>query len=103
MTYIIKTQCKEAVSQSGKVMTQEGESVWIIEEPEGWVPATSTSVEFNKGCIPKDVLTFDTYKAAELFIKRWKGHPWYYIPNGTYEILKVEANLITVQNGWKIK
>jgi hypothetical protein len=102
MNYIIKTQCKEATSQSGKVMTQEGKLVWVIEEPEGWVPATSSSVEFNNGCIPKDVLTFDTYKAAELFISQWKGHPWYVVPNGVYEIIEVVPRMKTIQDGWDI-
>lgn len=101
MSFIIKTQCFEAVSEYSKVVvTEEGEWVWVIEEPEGWVEATS-----RKACSlpPDDVLVFQTKEKALNFISNWKGHPWYNVPNGVYEIIEVVPRMKTIQDGWDIK
>lgn len=104
MPFIIKTQCKEARSgaKGNPIMTQEGDWAWVCEEPDGWVEATASSAEFYKDP-PKDVLKFTTEELAIKFIKRWKGHPWYYVPNGTYEIIEVVPKYKTVQDGWEVK
>ncbi len=102
MTFAIKTQCKEARAQDGSVLTKEGEWVFICVEPEGWVPATSVGVHGMDNYLPKDILIFNFKKNAEKFIKEWHGHPWYHIPNGTYEIIEVKPKMIQIQNGWEV-
>lgn len=97
--FVIRTECKKALSFDEKVLTQEGEKVWVCEDNEGWVPATGIH-SYN---IPKDVKTFPTKDKAEKFIKTWKGHPWYYIPNGNYEIFEVEKKYKQVFDGYQIK
>lgn len=99
MTYIIKTQCKEA-SNNGHILTQEGVWVWVCEEEGGWVEATAYPVDPS---FPFQYKIFKTEQDALKFIKRWKGHPWYYKPNGVYEIVKVEPKYKTVLDGWEIK
>lgn len=102
MSYVIKTQCKEAISEIGPTsITKEGDWVWVCNEEGGWVEATATSTFLYKNP-PKDVKTFSTSDAAEKFIKKWKGHPWYYVPNGVYQIIEVEPKYKTIQDGWVI-
>lgn len=102
MPFIIKTQCKEARSElAEKPITEEGHRVWVCEEEGGWVEATATSTFLYKNP-PKDVKTFITSDAAEKFIKKWKGHPWYHVPNGVYEIIEVKPKYKTIPDGWEI-
>jgi len=101
--FVIKTECKKAISgYKDSVVTNEGDKVWVVKEPEGWVEATSRSLTF---CLepPQDCKTFATYEAAEKFIKRWKGHPWYSVPNGNYEIIEVEQKYKQVVDGFQKK
>jgi hypothetical protein len=100
--FVIKTECREARSSDKTIITQEGTKVWVINERDGWVEATSTHVSIWKD-IPVDVKTFDTYDGAEKFIKRWKGHPWYFVPNGNYEIIEVEEKFKQVVIGYEKK
>lgn len=102
MPFIIKTQCKEAGSKlNEKPITEEGAWVWVCEEDGGWVEATATSTFLYKN-LPKDVKTFPTSDAAEKFIKRWKGHPWYYVPNDVYQIIEVKPKYKTIPDGWEV-
>jgi hypothetical protein len=102
--FVIKTECKQANSgtKEKSLVTREGEKVWVVKEPDGWVEATSTSIHLYPEP-PQDCKTFETYAAAEKFIKRWKGHPWYYVPNGNYEIIEVEPKYKQVVNGFQKK
>lgn len=76
-------------------------NVWVCIEEGGWVEATGMSCDFERG-IPKDIKTFDTKEDADRFIKRWKGHPWYYKPNEEYEIIEVIPKYKQVQDGWEV-
>ena len=58
-------------------------------EPEGWVEASSSRVSYNEGAVPVDLKTFETRDKAETFARRWKGHPWWCSPNGTFEVVEV--------------
>ncbi|MNQ26031.1 hypothetical protein D3C85_392560 [compost metagenome] len=101
--FVIKTQCKEVVSVGGSVLTHEGHQVWVCNEADGWVKATGESDGFFGYGVPSSIKVFETRKSAENFIKKWKGHPWYYVPNGKYEIFEVEPNYKQVVDGYKIK
>lgn len=99
--YVIKTQCKEARAYNGNILTAEGEEVWIVEEPEGWVEATSSKVSLYKN-IPKDAKVFKSEGGdAKKFIKKWEGHPWYHVTNGKYEIIEVVKKWKKVFDGWE--
>ena len=77
----IKCQVKEARTNRDAPLVHEGEWVWLVKSR--WVPATS-SVNLSK-----DIITFENREEAEEFAKEWKGHPWYHMPNGNYEIVEV--------------
>lgn len=102
--FVIKTECKQASSgaKGNPIMTHEGDKVWVVKEPDGWVEATSRSVVYCPNP-PLDCLVFNSYEAAEKFIKRWKGHPWYSVPNGNYEIIEVEKKYKQVLCGYQKK
>lgn len=101
--FVIRTECKRAISgHKDSVVTKDGEKVWVVKEPDGGVEATSRSVYFDSEP-PQDYKTFATYEAAEKFIKCWKGHPWYYTPNGNYEIIEVEQKYKQVADGFQKK
>lgn len=99
--FAVKFKCKEAKSSDGHVMTKEGEECWLLPEPEGWVPATSYKADSYKE-IPKDVKVFDKETEALKFMKSWKGHPWYNVPNGDFEVIKVEKKFKMVFDGYKV-
>jgi len=102
--YAVIVDSKEALTGAdvpNRVMTKEGERFWATIEREGWVEATSAS--FKEGLIPADVKTWETSDAAEEFAKRWKGHPWWCVPNGNYEIVELLPNMVLVQKGWMEK
>lgn len=102
MAFVIFFKCKQALAFDKTVLTKAGELAAVMEEPEGWVEATAWSVP-DTNTIPGCAKTFDTYAEAEKFIKRWKGHPWYCVPNGEYEIVEVVPRMVTVQQGMERK
>lgn len=88
--YIVVFQCKKALAYDKSVFTKEGEWAILLNDSEGWVPATSTS--HRKGDkISSDVKVFPTEEAATNFMKTWKGHPWYHIPNGIFQCVPIIA------------
>ena len=96
--FILVVSSKEEKCANDSIMTQEGEKFLVLNEPEGWVPATSCHWD---GEIPKDAKTFSSIKLAEKFAKKWKGHPWWCNPNGNFEVIPVEPLYETKQVGWK--
>ena len=102
MTYALIVHSKQVVGESGWVATTEGERFWVLIEPEGWVEATSIKVDSSvlESKLPKDLKTFETEKAAAAFAKRWKGHPWWCEPNGTFETVRVERKYKQVPDGF---
>jgi hypothetical protein len=102
MKYVVFFECKEKISQSGAIVTAEGTLAVVINEPDGWVEATSRRVNTTEQ-IPGDVKLFETEEAAVAFIKRWKGHPWYFVPSKNFEVVAVAPKMVTVQQGWERK
>ena len=98
----IKTKCKSVHSSSGGLITQEGYEIWVCKEQDAWVEATGSGVGFHNG-VPVDVKVFNSKDDAEAFIKTWKGHPWYYVPNGEYELVEVEPQYKQTTVGYKDK
>lgn len=94
---------KEARSGDAQktVMTVAGERFWVMNEPDGWVEATSVRVDSSQR-IPADVKVFATAADAEKFARRWKGHPWWCKPNGVFEVVPVSPIFVTQQCGWQL-
>lgn len=91
VVYGVIVTSKEARSgvTGNPIMTQAGDRFWATVEPEGWVEASSS--RFTSAAVPSDVLTFKSRARAEAFAKRWKGHPWWCVPDGQYEIVPLRA------------
>jgi hypothetical protein len=87
--YVVVVDSKEARSsyKDNPILTYEGDRFIVLNDDEGWVEATSTL--FINGEIPRRAKLFDTEKEAVAFAERWKGHPWWCIPNGNYEIIEI--------------
>lgn len=101
MAYAIRYQTAECRSADGTRITQFGQWHWIINEPDGWVWASSMSD--LTGALNQGVKVFKTKEAAEKACKTWEKefHPWYGKPNGVYEIVKIEPIMVTIQQGWR--
>jgi len=99
--YAVIVHSKEARSgdKNGTVMTKDGDRFWACIEPEGWVDADGRQVVGETP--PADVKVFNSPREAEKFAKRWKGHPWWVRPNGTFEVVPLVPNMVVVQQGWK--
>ena len=94
--YAVSYRCKEMKSYDGNIMTKEGTKVWVHEGDFG--PTASKTINYTS------LITFDTEKEAKNFIKSFSGHPWYYEKRKQdYEIVEVIPNIITKQDGWKLK
>lgn len=100
--FIVKFNCKEAISTNGELVTQYGAECWLLEDQEGWVPATGRGVNFSSD-LPKDVKVFKTKESAERFMKTWKGHPWYYSPNGEFAVIEVVQKYKKIFDGYEVK
>lgn len=90
MTYAVIFKAKEARSSSGSVVTWEGEVMVAVKEKDGWVPATSR--HYRGGALPKETKLFRTEQAANRFMKKWKGHPWYAEPR-SWEVVEVKRKV----------
>jgi hypothetical protein len=95
VVYGVIVTSKEAKSGAAgnPVMTAEGERFWATVEPGGWVEASSSRVRDDSP--PGDPLVFKTREQAEEFAKRWKGHPWWCVPSGQYEIVPLAVKTTT--------
>jgi hypothetical protein len=82
-----------------RLMTTRGELFWVLREPGGWVPATSTRVNVLHG-LPHDLLTFSTRAEATAFATEWKGHPWWCIPIA-HSIIAVRQKFKRVPDGYE--
>lgn len=86
LRFAVVVTCKEARSSDKSVITKAGERRLVMKEPGGWVEATSQGFV---GAFPLDTKTFPTAEEAHGFAERWKGHPWYCVPNGEFEIFAI--------------
>lgn len=102
--FVLIVEGKEARSRSGCVVIPAGEKFLVVEEPEGWVEATSCSYRGNlrrsRG-LQSQAKVFDSVAAATEFAQCWKGHPWYCKPNGNYEVIEVRPVSIQVFDGYE--
>ncbi len=101
--YAVKFQTTDCPSMDGYLVSRNGDWHWIINEPEGWVWATSSTAS-SQG-VNADVKVFATRNEAVDACDVWKEsyHPWYGKPNGIYEIVELEPTYSTKQTGWKVK
>lgn len=89
--YVVKVQSRIAISQyNGAVITKDGAWMWVTKDSNGWVEASSVHAH-PKGPIPVTAKPFETREKAEAFARRWRGHPWWCIPNGTFKIIPVKV------------
>jgi hypothetical protein len=82
------------------IVTYKGEKFWVLDEPEGWVEASSSRFS-SRGVVPGYLKTFKTEESARVFAEKWKGHPWWCVPIA-YEIVKVKTMFRRVKCGYKV-
>ena len=99
LSYVIFFECKAAPDDGS--ITKDRQLACVINEPEGWVAATSYSVD-RSNAIPGDAKIFTSVLECDKFMDEWKGHPWYRVPNGTYKIVLVKPRMVTIQQGWEV-
>lgn len=86
--FAVVVHSKQMLAYDKSIMTKKDERFWATIEREGWVEASSSRMLSDDG-VPGDVKTFTTQEEAEKFARRWRGHPWWCSPNGTFEIVKL--------------
>ena len=95
--YIVVYECKEAKSDDGSVMTKRGEKALLCKGE--WGPTGSP----DKSCFGVGAaMRFNSEQEAHEFMKQYKGHPWYCIPNGKYEVIKVKPVYKQVVERWEV-
>lgn len=95
MKFALFVRCKEVKAFDGAILTVEGQWARVCVEPEGWVEATGSKLargdELSASTPIGDAKLFDSHAEATAFAERWKGHPWYVVPNGQYRVVEVRA------------
>lgn len=97
--YILIVEGKEVISSYGNPLSREGEEYYVCKELEGWVEATGKALTFYTEGVPREIKTFRTQEEAITFAKKWKGHPWWVKPNGSFRVLKVTPRYCI--DGWE--
>ncbi len=92
MCYAVRYECKEAIAKSGSIVTKCGDTVYV--KSGEWGLTSSYRLD-------KDILTFETEELANEFMKTWRGHPWYNITNGNYEVVEVKPKFKQVLTGYE--
>lgn len=95
--YALIVESREVRAESGRAMTEQGARFWVTRCE--WVEATSTRM-VGTDAVPRFVKLWDSADDAEAFAERWGGHPWWCVPNGTYEVVPVVPRTETVVTGW---
>jgi hypothetical protein len=98
--FALKVRSHEARSGPEDIITAEGSWFWVVDEPNGWVEATSSPCNYEPGKVPNNVKTFKTEWGAAEFAVDWKGHPWWCKPDGTFEVVRLKPRM--VQDGWEV-
>ena len=88
--------CKEIRNSTGEIVTHENDQVIVTKGEWG-----DTSEEYLPNDIEKDVKIFFSEKDAIKFARKWKGHPSYYMPNGKFEIIRIEPITKKIVVGYK--
>lgn len=99
--FIIIVTSLEARSEStgNPIITPAGTRFVVVNEPEGWVEASS--IWYTDGKIPVSAKLFDTVEEAKKFAQRWKGHPWWCKPSGEFKIIEVEKTYREIFSGYR--
>ena len=92
--YALKVTCKEALDFHGKLLTEEGQEVWVIRGEWGW---EGSACPINQ--LP-NLVVFDKREDAEKVAKTWKGAPWFYTPKRV-EVVEVHPLYQTI-TGWRL-
>ena len=97
VTFCVIVESKEARSGSkgNPIITRAGEKFVVINGRRGITSQNFVDV------MPTDTLPFSTREEAEKFAMSWKGHPWYCIPSGKYEVVEVEPIYKQVLVGYR--
>ena len=98
MLYAVIIISKEVRGKDNYLMTKAGEKFWVVKGE--WGP-TTTQFDWEKPA-PEDLFTFDDYKRAKSFAKKWHAHPWY-VKKDSYVIVEVEPIYVSVLDGYKMK
>lgn len=85
--FAIRYECE------GNNITKEGTVVFVADCD--WGPTSTYTVD------DKDLKVFRTEKAAESFMKKFKGHPWYHTYNGKHKVFKVKKKTKKIHVGWE--
>jgi len=96
-------QCKEAkssLSTGDNTITKAGDWIWVGKEPGNWVSATGYRC-IDPEQIPKNIREFPSSAAAKGFADHWEGHPWYFKPNGIYEVIRVRTIYKRIFSGYE--
>jgi hypothetical protein len=102
--FVLIVESEEARSgYNDSVVTRNGDKFLVTLEPEGWVEATSeawSGSPYSKRAFPNSVKVFNSEEDAVKFAKRWKGHPWWCVPNGNYKVIEVIPRFRPVHDGY---
>ena len=86
--WAIRFKACEVRAITHNIVTAEDEEYWVVNEPEGWVEATSCPVSLYPNP-PKGLKIFSNESGVHNFMEHWAGHPWYCIPK-SYKAIQVE-------------
>ena len=100
--FAIIVTSKKALTQSNTAITLEDDKFWVTDDPEGWVVATSVSVDLYKDNLPIHLKVFNNKESAARFASTWQGHPWWCIPKD-FEIVEVVKKKKVERDGYRIK
>jgi len=91
--YALKVTCKAQNDFLGRPVTKQGRVVWVVQGDFGWTSSAG---------LPKDLphlIAFEDKQVAENYAAKWKGHPWYYLPEKV-EVVEVKPRYKQVLEGW---
>lgn len=101
MPFALIIHGKEVLNPDNTVAVKEGTPFWVIETNVLGLCVTTEEMKRSHVDVPENVKIFDSAVKADLFARRWKGHPWWVQPRGTCEIVEIEPVMVTVQKGWR--
>lgn len=94
MSFALKVICKEARAVTDAVMVEEGTIAWVVKDTWGWSSSPWPT------CNLPHLVTFESREEAEEAARKWKGHPWYFIPIRV-EVVEVKPVYRQEIEGWR--
>ena len=95
--YIVVYECKEAKCDDGSLMTKSGEKALLCKGE--WGP---TGRQYPSCFGLSGAIQFNSEQEAHKFMRKYKGHPWYYKCNGNYEVIKIKPVYKQVIDRWDV-